>query len=358
MTFLPPSTNDMRTADMKAAAALALATLALCACAPRQPAPQAVRAACLADRPAAQPAPATAGMGLVKGGSFQMGARAMRPEEGPARATRVDAFWIDRTEVTNADFARFVKATGYVTMAERPLDPKAYPQLSGDQLKPSGIVFAGSGQAAGPDPSQWWRVVQGADWRHPEGPRSSIAGRDAWPVVQVAWDDALAYARWLGRDLPTEAEWEYAAQGGKGATRFVWGDQPLDDKAPQANVWQGVFPVLDCGGDGYKAQAAPVGCYAPNGYGLYDMAGNVWEWAKDWYRPNLDPASEANPQGPSETVAFDPGDPGQRKHVIKGGSFLCSPNYCYRYRPAAREPGPTDTGENHIGFRTVLRVPS
>jgi len=341
---------------MRTAFALLLAALALAACGSREPAPPAARTACLTERPPAQHAPATAGMVLIKGGDFQMGARAMRPEEGPARATRVGSFWIDRTEVTNADFARFVKATGYVTMAERPLDPKAYPQLSGDQLKPSGIVFAGSDQAAGPDPSQWWRVVQGADWRHPQGPGSSIAGRDAWPVVQIAWDDARAYAHWLGRDLPTEAEWEYAAQGGKAATRFVWGDQPLDEKKPQANVWQGVFPVLDSGGDGYKAEAAPVGCYAPNGYGLYDMAGNVWEWAKDWYRPGLDPAAGSDPAGPAETVAFDPGDPGQRKHVIKGGSFLCSPNYCYRYRPAAREPGPTDTGENHIGFRTVLRV--
>jgi sulfatase modifying factor 1 len=210
------------------AIAVALAALTLAGCA-RQPAE---RAACLADRPAAQPAPATAGMVLVKGGAFQMGARPMRPEEGPPRTTTVGSFWIDRTEVTNADFARFVQATGYRTLAERPLDPKAYPQLSGDQLKPSGIVFVGSDHAAGPDPSEWWRVVQGADWRHPQGPGSSIAGKEALPVVQVGWDDAMAYARWLGRDLPTEAEWEYAAQGGKGATRFVWGDQPLDPKKP------------------------------------------------------------------------------------------------------------------------------
>lgn len=334
--------------------ALAIVGAAMSGCS-KQLAPP---AACLANLPAAAHAPGAAGMVLIKGGAFQMGARAMRPEEGPPRTTRVGDFWIDRTEVTNADFARFVKATGYVTLAERPLDPRAYPGLSGDQLKPSGIVFAGSDHAPGPDPSKWWKVVKGADWRHPEGPGSSIIGRDAWPVVQVGWDDAMAYARWLGRDLPTEAEWEYAAQGGKAAaTRFVWGDRPLDDKRPQANVWQGAFPVLDSGGDGYKARAAPVGCFPPNGYGLVDMAGNVWEWAKDWYRPNLDPGGAVNPTGPDQTVAFDPGDPGVRKHVIKGGSFLCSPNYCYRYRPAARQPGPTDTGENHIGFRTVLRAP-
>ncbi len=334
-------------------AALLVLAPALAGCAPAHAPPK----VCLADRPPAAHAPATQGMVLVPGGAFQMGASAMRPEEGAPRTTRVGSFWIDRTEVTNADFARFVKATGYVTLAERPLDPKAYPGLTGDQLKPSGIVFVGSSEPAGSDPGQWWRVVQGADWRHPEGPRSSIVGREAWPVVQVAWDDAMAYARWLGRDLPTEAEWEYAAQGGKpAATRFVWGDQPLDDAHPQANVWQGVFPGYDSGADGYKARAAPVGCFPPNSYGLSDMAGNVWEWAKDWYRPNLDPAAADNPAGPVETVAFDPGDPGVRKHVIKGGSFLCSPDYCYRYRPAAREPGPNDTGENHIGFRTVLRV--
>ena len=293
-------------------------------------------------------------MALLKAGDFQMGAAPMRGEEGPPRLTHVGAFWIDRTDVTNADFARFVKATGYVTLAERPLDPKAYPGLTGNQLKPSAIVFVGSDHAPGSDPGQWWQVVPGADWRHPQGPGSSIAGKDALPVVQIGWDDALAYARWLGRDLPTEAEWEYAARGGGGPTRFIWGDAPLDDKHPQANVWEGAFPTYDSGGDGYKAQASPVGCFAPNGYGLYDMAGNVWQWTKDWYRPNLDPAQFKNPAGPES--AADPGDPGSRKHVIKGGSFLCSPNYCYRYRPAAREAGPPDTGENHIGFRTVLRA--
>jgi sulfatase modifying factor 1 len=338
-------------------AALA-AALALGACGPKlavsTTATAAAHGPCLTSLPAPQHAPSTAGMALIKGGDFQMGARPMRQEEGPPRRTRVSAFWIDRTDVTNAEFARFVAATGYVTQAERPLDPKAYPQLSGDQLKPSAIVFVGSDQPRGADPGQWWRVVQGANWRHPKGPGSSITGQDALPVVQIGWDDAMAYAGWLGRDLPTEAEWEYAAQGGKGATRFVWGDEPLNPDKPQANVWEGVFPSLDTGADGYKAQASPVGCFPANGYGLYDMAGDVWQWTRDWYRPNLD--ANGDPQGPRQSAAFDPGDPGARKHVIKGGSFLCSPDYCYRYRPAAREPGPTDTGENHIGFRTVLRV--
>ena len=330
--------------------------LALTACGTKDPpSAAAARRPCLGAQQPAQPAPTSAGMVLIKGGRFEMGARPLHREEGPPRLTLVGDFWIDRTEVTNADFARFVAATGYVTEAERPPDPKAYPGVSADQLRPSGIVFVGADQP-GNDATAWWRVVQGADWRHPQGPASSIAGRDAWPVVQVSWADAMAYARWLGRDLPTEAEWEYAAQGGKAvATRYVWGDQPLDEARPQANVWQGIFPVADSGGDGYRASAAPVGCFPANGYGLHDMAGNVWEWARDWYRPGLDATAGDNPSGPAETLAFDPGDPGQRKHVIKGGSFLCSPNFCYRYRPAAREAGPTDTGENHIGFRTVLR---
>ena len=291
----------------------------------------------------------------IAGGRFQMGAAPLHREEGPPRDTRVRGFWIDRTEVTNADFARFVAATGYLTLAERALDPTDYPNLHGDDLKPSAIVFVGTTSPARSNPAQWWQVVRGADWRHPQGPSSNLAGKGALPVVQVGWDDAMAYARWLGRDLPSEAEWEYAAQGGKPATRFVWGDQPLDAKHPQANVWEGVFPSLDTGDDGYKATVAPVGCYPANGFGLHDMAGNVWEWTKDWYRPGLNPGTSVNPQGPGMGLAFDPGDPGARKHVIKGGSFLCSPDYCYRYRPAAREPGPTDTGENHIGFRTVMR---
>ena len=333
----------MRGSDRAMTVVLA-AALALAGCAPAPPgrAEGGRHPPCLTNLPAPRHAPSTIGMAFIRRGAFQMGAKPMRPEEGPPRLTRVGSFWIDRTDVTNAQFARFVAATGYVTLAEKPLDPKAYPGLSSGQLKPSAIVFVGSDRPAGSDPSQWWRVESGADWRHPKGPGSSIEGQETLPVVQIGWDDAVAYAHWLGRDLPTEAEWEFAAQGGKGATRFVWGDAPIDSAHPQANVWQGVFPALDTGADGFKAEASPVGCFPANGYGLYDMAGDVWQWTRDWFRPNLDPG--------------DPGDPGARKHVIKGGSFLCSPNYCYRYRPAAREAGPADTGENHIGFRTVLRI--
>jgi formylglycine-generating enzyme required for sulfatase activity len=334
------------------AALLALAGLAaLGGCGPRE-----TPRVCLAGRMAPEPGGSTAGMVRLPGGVFEMGARPMRAEEGPPRPTRVDGFWIDRTDVTNADFARFVRATGYVTLAERPLDPAAWPGLFADQRRPSGIVFVGADGLAGGDPGRWWRVVPGANWRHPRGPGSSIAGEDDLPVVQVAWADALTYARWLGRDLPTEAEWEYAAQGGKGPARFVWGDAPFDPRHPQANVWQGVFPSLDTGADGFKARPSPVGCFPANGYGLYDMAGNVWQWTRDAYGPNLDPGARDNPRGPAGALAGDPGDPGARGHVIKGGSFLCSPDYCFRYRPAARQPGPTDTGENHIGFRTALRT--
>ncbi|MGA0599626.1 formylglycine-generating enzyme family protein [Caulobacter sp. KR2-114] len=349
-------------------AAPLLATLALTAaagfsaCHPRAgPVAQAEapHAPCLPPRPPAAAAPATPGMAHIPGGRFVMGGAPLLPEEGPPRPTRVAGFWIDRTDVTNADFARFVAATHYVTVAERPLDAKAWPGLSPDQRRPSGIVFAGEGGTR-EDAASRWRVVPGADWRHPKGPGSSIAGRDDLPVVQVAWEDALAYARWLGHDLPTEAEWEFAARGprppGAAPTRYVWGDQPFDPKHPQANVWQGVFPVIDTGEDGYRLAPSPVGCFPANGWGLYDMAGDVWQWTADWYRPNLDPAGGEAPAGPSADAATDPRDPhAAPRHVIKGGSYLCSPDYCFRYRPAAREAGPADSGEDHVGFRTVWR---
>lgn len=308
--------------------------------------------ACLVAADLPDPAHPNAGMVRIAGGTFDMGAAALRDEEGPARTVRVAPFWIDRTEVTNAAFARFVAATGYRTEAERPLDAAAYPRLSEKQRRPASLVFVGGG---GEDSATWWRLVPGADWRHPSGPGSSIQGRDTLPVVHIAWSDALAYARWLGRDLPTEAEWEYAARGGLVGKRYSWGDQPQSASAPRANTWQGVFPAVDTGSDGYKAQPAPVGCYPANGFGLNDMAGNVWEWTRDWYRPGLEAADDGVQDGPAQARSLDPDEPGVAKHVVKGGSFLCSDDFCFRYRPAARTPGPPDGGAAHIGFRTVLR---
>lgn len=309
---------------------------------------------CLLHATSPAPTSNTEGMVFVSGTSFMQGAAAVHPEEGPPRLTVVGDFWIDQTEVTNAAFARFVEATGYVTLAERPLDPTAYPGLTDDQLEPSGIVFVqGEMQLRGQ--MDWWQVVPGANWKQPEGPGSSIASREHHPVVQIAYDDALAYARWLGRDLPTEAEWELAARGGLEGARYTWGNQPLDSQQPQANVWQGPFPAIDEGTDGYKAKTAPVGCFPANGFGLYDIAGNVWEWTRDWYSPNLDPSDNYHPRGPSEhRVPLSPRTH-EKSHVVKGGSFLCADNYCLRYRPPAREAGPTDTGSSHIGFRTILR---
>jgi sulfatase modifying factor 1 len=326
-----------------------IALLTLCACAPK---PQ-VKAPIACQTGLAVPTPdqPKAGMVLIKGGSFQMGAQPRHNEEGPPRRTRVGDFWIDRTEVTNADFARFAAATGYVTQAELPLDPLAYPGLTEAQRAPSSLVFVANPKADLSNPADWWRVIQGANWRHPQGPGSDIKGRDSFPVVQVSWADALAYAKWLGRDLPTEAEWEYASRGGLDGATYSWGQTYDKSGKPMANIWQGVFPAFDSGGDGYKAQTAPAGCYPANGYGLYDMAGNVWEWTGDWYAPGLNPADSDDPQGPRDAL-----DPANRSHVIKGGSFLCADNYCYRYRPAAREVGPPDTGSSHVGFRTVLRV--
>lgn len=329
-----------------AAAAAACVLLAGCAGRPET-------AACLASPAAAEPGKPTAGMAFIEGGDFDMGAAARKPEEGPPQRVRVTSFWIDRTEVTNAQFARFVAATGYVTLAERPLDPRLYPGAPASALRPSSLVFVGAkGAAAGPN--DWWQIVEGADWRHPTGPGSSIAGRESLPVVHIAYEDALAYARWLGRDLPTEAEWEFAARGGLEGKTFAWGD--ADVPGANANVWQGPFPVADAGTDGYKATPAPVGCFPANGYGLHDMAGNVWEWTRDWYRPGLAPGDPDDPTGPPKVAAYDPSDPSAPKHVLKGGSYLCSEDFCWRYRPAARTAGPPDGGASHIGFRTVLRA--
>jgi formylglycine-generating enzyme len=277
------------------------------------------------------------GMVLIRGGRFLMGSDRHYREERPARRAEVGAFWIDRHEVTNAQFAAFVAATGHVTVAERPVDARKYPGAPPELLLPGGIVFR---QPPGPvdtsDVRNWWHYVPGASWRHPEGPGSSIAERMNHPVVQVTHEDAEAYATWAGRQLPTEAEWEFAARGGLEARVFVWGDEHRPDGIWQANVWQGRFPAEDLREDGFVG-TAPVGCFAANGFGLFDMAGNVWEITADDYRDHRG------------------AQPGAK--VAKGGSHLCAESYCFRYRPSARQAAAPDVGTSHIGFRTVLRAP-
>lgn len=281
------------------------------------------------------------GMVQLPGGRFRMGSNDAYPEEGPAADTRVGAFWIDVHPVTNAQFRRFVEATGYVTMAER---------------SPAGPASVGSAvfiQPGGAQPGGW-RYVPGANWRHPGGPRTNLTGLNDHPVVQIAYEDALAYAHWLGHDLPTEAEWEYAARGGLAANTYVWGNDLHPSGRQMANTWQGPFPFHNTQEDGY-AGTSPVGCYAANGFGLLDMGGNVWQWTASWYRPGHRASAEGLvmpvPAGQSE----DPRQPGVPVRVIKGGSHLCSPDYCVRYRPAARQPQDPQGATSHIGFRTVLR---
>ena len=304
---------------------------------------------------------AGADMCFVPAATFRMGSDHHYPEEAPAHVVAVDGFWMDRYAVTNRDFERFVRETGYVTLAERPVDPALYPGAQPELLVPSSVVFV---QPAGPvdlrNAYNWWRYVAGADWRHPRGPRSSLQGLWDHPVVHVAFEDAAAYARWIGKELPTEAEWELAARGGLDGAEFVWGDELAPNGEPRANTWQGDFPWQNTKDDGYE-WTAPVGSFPPNGYGLHEMAGNVWEWTTDWYGSNHEGATSAccapsNPGGGKLEDSFDPREQIKiPRKVMKGGSYLCAPNYCRRYRPAARMAQPIDTATCHLGFRCIVR---
>lgn len=303
------------------------------------------------------PGMAPSGMVWIPAGEFWMGVdHPQMFDSKPLHRVFVDGFWMDKTEATNAQFAEFVKATGYKTIAERTPRAQDFPGAPPENLVAGAVVFTPPSHDVPLDTHfRWWAYVPGANWRHPEGPASKIDDKSDYPVVNIAWTDAVAYAKWAGKRLPTEAEWEYAARGGLDRKPFTWGDEFAPAGKQQANTFQGRFPNRNTRDDGY-ATGAPVARYKPNGYGLYDMAGNVWEWVADWYRPDTfaRQASEGvarNPQGPANS--YDPSEPGTPKRVIKGGSFLCSDEYCSRYMPGGRGKGDPDTGTNHLGFRCI-----
>jgi sulfatase modifying factor 1 len=317
--------------------------------------PQSVLDASLSDGP---PYP---GMVHVAGGTFRMGSDRHYPEEAPAHPVSVSGFWVDRYAVTNEEFARFVAATGYVTVAERPADPADYPGAPPEMLVPASTVFVPPPHRVPlDDPYRWWRYVPGASWRAPRGPGSSIDGLARHPVVHVAWEDVQAYAAWAGKHLPTEAEWEFAARGGLEGAEYEWGDEFTPEGRYRANTWQGDFPLVNDQADGHL-WTAPVGSFPPNGYGLHDMTGNVWEWTADWYQTHGELyhgcCTVTQPRGGQRDRSYDPQNPALRipRKVMKGGSHLCAPNYCRRYRPAARMPQPVDTSTSHLGFRCVIR---
>lgn len=323
----------------------------------------------------APPGPSPAGMRWIPPGDFVMGtddSNSFRNER-PAHRVKLDGFWMDEHDVTNAEFRKFVEATGYVTLAEKPVDweqmkkqvPPGTPKPDEEKLKPGSLVFTPPDHAVDTtDMSNWWTWTNGADWKHPQGPKSNIEGKDDFPVVQIAYDDAVAYAKWAGKRLPTEAEWEYAARGGSKNTRFYWGNEFRPDGKWMVNSFTGEFPFKNTNEDGF-AGLAPVKSFPANGYGLYDMAGNVWQWTSDFYRADAHDLSVSeislsgmdhcvNPTGPKGS--YDPTRPMQdvSERVTKGGSFLCNPSYCESYRPTARRGTPPDTGTEHVGFRCVM----
>ena len=306
---------------------------------------------------------APAGMEFVPGGQFMMGSDSHYPEEKPAHRVVVDGFWIDRTPVTNNEFRRFTEATGYITFAEIAPNAEDYPGILPEMLKPGSMVFD---QPSHPvdlsNAANWWKFEIGADWRHPYGPDSSIEDLGDHPVVHIVYRDAEAYAAWIGKTLPTEAEWEFAALGGLEGAEFAWGSELVPGGRHMANTWQGKFPQQNLATDGFE-RTSPVGSFPANPYGLYDMIGNVWEWTTDWYSSSHPADAQksccipSNPRGVSEAESFDPSQPQFKvpRKVAKGGSHLCAPNYCRRYRPAARHAQPIDTSMSHVGFRCVVR---
>ena len=302
-------------------------------------------------------------MSPVSGGTFRMGSDTHYREEAPVHRVTVDDFWIDQYPVTNRQFKEFVRATDHVTFAEIAPDPKDYPGALPHMLFAGSLVFTPPKHPVDlRDWSRWWTFLKGADWRHPYGPGSNIDGLDNHPVVHIAYSDALAYARWGGKDLPSEAEWEFAARGGLDGAEFAWGEEFAPGGRHMANTWQGDFPRENLKQDGFE-RTSPVTAFPPNGYGLYDMIGNVWEWTSDWFSPKHEAdAPKAccipeNPRGGREEASYDPHQPNIKipRKVLKGGSHLCAPNYCRRYRPAARHAQPVDTSTSHIGFRCVMR---
>jgi sulfatase modifying factor 1 len=312
------------------------------------------------QQPTAAPGPPPhRDMVWVPGGTFLMGSEDFYPEERPVHRAAVDGLWVDRHPVTNAEFRRFVKATGHLTVAERPLEPADYPDADPALLVPGALVFR---RTLGPvdlrDFRNWWAWVPGACWRHPEGPGSTLHGRERHPVVQVAYQDAAAYAAWAGKALPTETQWEFAARGGLEGAVFCWGDEFAPKGRMMANTWQGEFPWQNLLTDRYEG-TSPVGTFPPNGYGLDDMAGNVWEWTTDYFAPSHPEGAArpccvpTNPQVTAPVLA-------ERipRRVIKGGSHLCAPSYCLRYRPAARQGQAVDTATGHLGFRCIVRAAS
>ena len=307
--------------------------------------------------------PRTVDMVRISGGTFRMGSNDHYPDEAPVHRVTVDGFWIDRTPVTNRQFKQFVKATGHVTTAQIPPDPKDYPGALPDMLYAGSLVFSPVPRIVDlQDWSQWWTFMKGADWRHPYGPKSNVNVLDHHPVVHVSYSDALAYAKWAEKDLPTEAEWEFAARGGLDGAEFAWGNALTPGGQHMANIWQGNFPSQNLCEDGYE-RTSPVNAFPPNRYGICDMIGNVWEWTSDWWSEKHEAdAPKAccipeNPRGGRVDQSYDPCQPNIRipRKVLKGGSHLCAPNYCRRYRPAARHAEPVDTSTSHVGFRCVVR---